>query len=455
MSAAKRASQGRSGGSSRLSKQARKNAASRRAASGRASVPAPTFASEPAGTSDARVAVASAAAPTGSSNAHPTLDFRPVLDYFSQRGADLDSAFQQFLCEVDPTDAAQQDATARHGMSRAFAEWFVFDHRLVNDRTPLEHFCVAAPMKTDRSLLELFRQVAATQFFSLFRVRSINADACTVTLEDIVDGAAYGVYDGKLGASLVTPGGLMAVRLAQAAGEWRCPCEVALYRDGESAERLAAAAARLAQTGRPLDLLDIVHLIYGVASDGAGPMAALGENTPLEPAPFAPVDFSAPAVFAPAGSKPGSSSSPALGAGQPGFAPFAPMNSSAAGRGFTPRPTDPHVTADAGSPGIEVPPERRAAYLDELQRDYARLAEEHSLTVSWDDIAAAIKSHDGDSVAHDVAEQLFGADASALSRLDDAAFGDLMGIFLGAWNLLPHNYLNGKSPAEIYQSRSH
>lgn len=410
MSAAKGTSKGRSGGVSRPSKQARKNAASRRAAAGRA-VTAGVPGALGSGTDQGATADSMAAR-----GAHPELDFRLVLDYFSQHGTDLDAAFQQFLCEVDPTDAAQQDAAARRGMSRAFAEWFVFDHRLVNDRTPLEHFCAAAPMKTDRRLLDLFRQVAATQLFSLFWVRAIDAETRTVTFEDVADGRTYEVYDGQLGASLSAPGGLMAVRLAQAAGEWRCPCEVALYRDGEAGERLGTAAARLAQVGQALDLLDIVHLIYGIASD---PSADLG---------------AAPGV-------------PVAGANGPAGSPAAV--------GFAPRPADPSVTADAGSPGIEVPPERRSAYLDELQRDYERLAQEHGLTVTWDDMATAIKTHDGDSVAHDVVERLFGTDAAALGHLDDAAFGDLMGIFLGAWNLLPHDYLDGRSPAEVYQSRAH
>ncbi|MBS5451485.1 MAG: hypothetical protein KHY83_02890 [Coriobacteriia bacterium] len=318
--------------------------------------------------------------------AHPELDFRSVVAYFAQRSGELDGAYGRFLSEVDPSSAAQNDAGAQHRLARAFAEWFVFDYHLANDRTPLEHFVVCAPAKTDRAVVELFRQVAATQFFSLFWVRSIDAAAKTVTLEDLCGGATYAVYDARLSSSLRAPGGLVALRLAQAAGEWRCPWEAALYREGLEEGRFGDAVARLAEMGRRVDLIDILHLTFGSAGDGA----------PADPA---------------------------------------------------------RTTADAGSPGIDVPPEQRAAYLARCQESYEQLARAHGLTVGWGDIVRAIRTCPGDRVAHDVVEQLFGADASALGHVDDDTFAQLMGAFLGAWNLVPHNYLDGKSPAEVYQGR--
>lgn len=363
-------------GSSSASKQARKNAASRRAA-GRSSV-----GGGPADISEL--------------GAHPDLDFRPVVDYFAQRSTELDVAFARFTSQVDPSQEARSDAASQRALSNAFIEWFVFDSHLANGRTPLEHFVVSAPAKADRRVVELFRQVAATQLFSLFWVRAIDPAAHTVTLEDAADGATYEVYDARLGDTLPGARGLMAVRLAQVAGEWRCPCDVAMYREIEHEEGFGSAVAELAGMGHKVGLIEIAHLLYGTPDDGV----------------------------------------------------TGPDGRVARGSGGVPR-----AAAEAGSPGADVPPERRAAYLAGLRLDYARMAERYGLGVSWDGMAAAIKTCPGDRVAHDVVEQLFGAGAGDLDELDDDAFGDLMTIFLSAWNLLPHDYLDGHSPAEVIQGR--
>ncbi len=333
---------------------------------------------------------------------HPSLDYKPVIDYFTSRGDYEERAFDRFFNAVEPSDELMDDEDGSYDFFRAFGEWFVFDCMLDNGRTPLEHYVLCAPMKADPAFIEMLRQSAKTRFFSVFWIRGVDEAAKVVTLEDAADGKTYPVHEEGL-ANLLSakPAGVIGAHLVCVADEWRCPFGPIVYQqlttDAEAQALLEAMGPAHGNT-RGVSFRGAARLEYGPGGAADREFGVVRD----------PVD--------------------------PSAAPWATKVLGA---------SDSEV-----SPGLDVPPQERLRYLSNLERTYSELAEEYDLSPTWPDIVDVITRDGGATTAHGAIEELFGPGAIELEHLSDYSFNDLLTVFLGAWNLLPHASLGGHSISE-------
>lgn len=338
---------------------------------------------------------------------HPRLDYFGVMTYFRTRGGDeVPAAMEEFYTAVGTSPDTRASQQMQDELLASFVEWFVFEWKLESGQTPLEHYALAASRRTpeERAQAEVLRQSAASQLFSLFWVRSADDAAHVTRLEDAVNGATFDVYDEDLAHEMATAPGeaapaggtLVATRLVCVAGEWRCPIGALLVRRGMDERDFSATLAGLTDAGGVVSFLDAACLEYGDArflDESAG-----GEDADGKPAPQVVLDGPASEV-----------------------------------------------------PGMDVAPEERTSAIAEAARLYGLLARDFSLEPTWADVATAVRTRGEGADAHDVMDALFHVSSGGTDALDDVAFQDLTYCFLIAWNLLPHDELAGKSPAELYQ----
>lgn len=104
------------------------------------------------------------------------------------------------------------------------------------------------------------------------------------------------------------------------------------------------------------------------------------------------------------------------------------------------------------APMLDVTPEEQEARLEELSHLFDKWHNEGIVALGWNDLAEAIK-HD-ETLAMRPAkliELAFAVDDKHESdiNIDDMeAIDEIISALMDAWNLLPHNYLDGKSPTE-------
>lgn len=366
--------------------------------------------------------------------ARPTISLTPVFAYFAQGAGGapdiVRTAYGQFVRSLGLTGDTD-DARVR----RAFTTWFVLEYRLASGKTPLEHFALCAPRRTEleRAQAEVLRQVANTQRFGLFWVRAADRHAGTLELEDAHDGTAYTVHDRTRAAEVADAPGferslaqegqasLMAAHLAEVAGEWRLPAGVLALRYGLDEAAFAASFKQTWDTGQDIGFLDMALVELGGSSS--------------------PADRAATAV-----------ASALDGVDATQFA----CEMSEAERPAAPQRPAPRVVLDGPAsevPGMTVAPERREGALMDAARLYGLLARDFSLVPTWADVIETVRTRKEEEEAADVVRNLFGPNAEALAPLDDAAFQDMLYCIILAWNLLPHDVFDGKSPAEIYNGR--
>lgn len=365
--------------------------------------------------------------------ARPTISLTPVFAYFAQGAGTapdiVRAAYGQFVRSLGLTGDAE-DARVR----RAFTTWFVLEHRLTSGKTPLEHYALCAPRHTEleRAQAEVLRQVAHTQRFGLFWVRAADRHAGTLSLEDARDGTVYTVHDRVRAAevadapsferSLAQEGkaSLMAAHLAEVAGEWRLPAGVLALRYDLDEAAFAASFKQTWDTGQDIGFVDMALVELGGSSSPADRAAAAVASA---------LDGADATQFACEDSEP----EPAV-----------------------PQRPAPRVVLDGPAsevPGMTVAPERREGALMDAARLYGLLARDFSLAPTWADVIETVRGRAEEEEAADVVRHLFGPNAEALAPLDDAAFQDMLYCIILAWNLLPHDVFDGKSPAEIYNGR--
>lgn len=361
--------------------------------------------------------------------ARPEISLTPVFAYFAQGAGGapdiVRAAYAQFSKALGLTEG-----TLGVGVQRAFTTWFVLEYRLASGKTPLEHYALCAPRRTEleRAQAETLRQVAATQRFGLFWVCAADKHAGTLELEDAHDGTAYTVHDRARAAEVAEAPGfvrslteegktnLLVAHVAEVAGEWRLPAGVLALRYDLDEEAFASSFRRTWDMGQQIGYLDMALVeLGGTGISSARPDAA---------APFE-VDAT---QFACADCEPEPS----------------------------PERPAPRVVLDGPAsevPGMTVAPERREGALMDAARLYGLLARDFSLTPTWADVIETVRTRKDNEEAADVVRNLFGPNAEALNSLDDAAFQDMLYCIILAWNLLPHDVFGGKSPAEIYNGR--
>lgn len=359
----------------------------------------------------------------------PEISLTPVFAYFAQGAGGVPdivrTAYGQFVRSLGLTGDAD-DARVR----RAFTTWFVLEYYLASGKTPLEHFALCAPRRTEleRVQAETLRQVAATQRFGLFWVRAADKHAGTLELEDAHDGTVYTVHDRARAAEVAEAPGfvrsltqegktnLLVAHVAEVAGEWRLPAGVLALRYDLDEEAFASSFKRTWDMGQQIGYLDMALVeLGGTGVSSAQPDAAAPFE--VDATQFACVDC------------------------EPEPSPARPA---------------PRVVLDGPAsevPGMTVAPERREGALMDAARLYGLLARDFSLAPTWADVIETVRTRKEEEEAADVVRNLFGPNAEALAPLDDAAFQDMLYCIILAWNLLPHDVFDGKSPAEIYNGR--
>lgn len=372
---------------------------------------------------------------------HPAVSLAPAFAYFAQgAGAGPDITREAYTQFVRALGLAGCPVAA--DVQRAFVTWFLLEYRLSSGKTPLAHYALCAPRRTaqERVQAEVMRQVADTSRFGLFWVRAADASLGTLELDGAHDGAAYTVHDRACAARVAEAPGfesaagnpgranLLAAHLAQVAEEWRLPAGILAIRCDVDEAAFASTLEQTRAAGQQIGFMDMAIAEFGRPGAPAGqaaPGAAAAASAEGEPHPFWELPKGAPA--------------PAPDA--------APMQLH--------RPA-PRVVLDGPAsevPGMTVPPERREGALMDAARLYGLLARDFSLVPTWADIVEAVRNRADGEEAGDVVRRLFGPNAEALAPLDDAAFEDLLYCVILAWNLLPHDVFDGKSPAEVYNGR--
>lgn len=397
---------------------------------------------------------------------HPLPDYFPVIRYFREHTGDVPAAMDRFYSAVGTSPEVEADQSLSDQLLGNFVEWFVFEYRLADGRTPLQHYALCAPARTpeQRATAELLRQSVASQLFSLFWVRSADAACGTLTLQDATVGTTYEVYDRMLASDLAghvpaqpaavdagegaTSAGdadadageaadapndhdrtasLVATRLVCLDGEWRCPMGAVLIRHGMDETRFSQMLATLAETGSGVGFLDAV-------------MVELGDPDALTPGVSAARGTGGPEGERRCEESTGEDESKNAADGTPEGA----------------HQTPPLVVLDGPSsevPGMDTPPEQRAAQLLDAAKLYGLLRRDFDLEPTWGELTEAVRACPIEREAKDVVAGLFGANDHGLDHLDDDAFNDLMYAFLVAWGLVGRDALDGRSLAEVYQGR--
>lgn len=330
------------------------------------------------------------------SNDRPFMQYSAIIGWFYDRSpAQLHAATERFFdelrTEVDPTAPTSE---ADH-LQMLFHEWFLFDYRLRDGRTPLE-FAAGVDggraMGLTRKQRDDLAAAAHSQVTAVFWVVGASAATHLVTLENIETGERYDVYDvassGRLdGCS----DGMIACRLVHVRGRW--------YMAGNPVTEMPVKPTeRMRQTlredggrgGHPMSFMDLIRIRYGRKSDASETSGTSG-------------------------------TSGALG---------------------TSYETIQSMTPQAL---VEFKNRLRMRYLEYRTR-YPELPE-------WIEVFDAIGEEDGRTPPMDVFRQLFGNGGNGKEELPFAGereFRDFTSLFTDLWNVLPHRALDGLSPNEAF-----
>ena len=194
-------------------------------------------------------------------NVRPDLPFSNVLDHFvSTEGAVVDEAARSFMELVDPQIEAG-DERAAASFEAAFAEWFVFDRRLEDGRTPLESYLELAPAREDERTLDALRQAAESQVCGTFVVTGTISGFSLLTLESLLTGERYPVFDENVCAAVPQSGGIMGARLVRVDGRWYFAGVPVFFAPIEPMEELLDGLRE--ETGDRERFVDLVRRTYG------------------------------------------------------------------------------------------------------------------------------------------------------------------------------------------------
>ena len=112
----------------------------------------------------------------------------------------------------------------------------------------------------------------------------------------------------------------------------------------------------------------------------------------------------------------------------------------------------PLSAADAIASGFSaLTPEERAERLATAQEEYAELQGGLELDVTWDDLTGLILKEDGEGSPVTLMDSIVGQE-----RVDAMGQDELVRALrpiMAAWNLLPHDILDGRTPVEDFEAR--
>lgn len=113
---------------------------------------------------------------------------------------------------------------------------------------------------------------------------------------------------------------------------------------------------------------------------------------------------------------------------------------------------EPLSPADSIASGFSVLSEHeRGERLETAKREFADLQRGLELEVGWDDLTRMIREEDGTGSAVSLMDSIVGQ--KRVDAMDQDELVRSLKPILAAWNLLPHDILNGMTPVEDYESR--
>ena len=199
-------------------------------------------------------------------SARPELSYSIAIDYFiaSNPGC-ISHAYREFLALVDP-DVDEDDEQAEDLLHSLCLEWFLFDFKLENGKTPLEHLVADAPESISEKALDEFRQSAETHFSSTFLVAGAHPALSLVTLEDLSTGQRYPVTDTSLSRGLPDGGGIIGARLVNVDGAWYFPGNPVFFLPVVPTDRMLKMIREDANPKE--EFIDLVRSHFGRKGDG-------------------------------------------------------------------------------------------------------------------------------------------------------------------------------------------
>lgn len=113
---------------------------------------------------------------------------------------------------------------------------------------------------------------------------------------------------------------------------------------------------------------------------------------------------------------------------------------------------EPLSPADSIASGFSVLSEHeRGERLETAKREFADLQRGLELEVGWDDLTRMIREEDGTGSAVSLMDSIVGQ--KRVDAMDQDELVRSLKPIMAAWNLLPHDILNGMTPVEDYESR--
>lgn len=180
-------------------------------------------------------------------------------------GKELDRASKEFFGE----EGKVPDSLSETGY---FSEWFIFDFKMENGKTPLEHFWQDNPVELTKEEREEYR-VMGTNFYSAFEITRIDYGK-GFTLTDLVTDTPYEVREKSMTRD-VAPKNTVFCRLMKVGAHdehWEIAGGSTLY----TAMPAQEMRKHLEELGKPID----PRKMYAIMKDQEAEEEAVGEERP-------------------------------------------------------------------------------------------------------------------------------------------------------------------------------
>lgn len=93
-------------------------------------------------------------------------------------------------------------------------------------------------------------------------------------------------------------------------------------------------------------------------------------------------------------------------------------------------------------------PEQLAVFRVQLADRYRELADRFALKATWESVVSDIAHEDGKIMPTELMKRSLGdLEETRVSTMED--LNEILGVWMAAWNVMPHNALGGRSPAEL------
>ena len=92
-------------------------------------------------------------------------------------------------------------------------------------------------------------------------------------------------------------------------------------------------------------------------------------------------------------------------------------------------------------------PEQLADFRVQLADRYRELADRFALKATWESVVSDIAHEDGKIMPTELMKRSLGdLEETRVSTMED--LDEILGVWMAAWNVMPHDTLGGRAPAE-------